>query len=192
MEPNTTLFGPDIVRFLKGGGIAIIPTDTLYGIVGSALLKDVVERIFALKGRDPTKPCIVLIADREDLRRFGIEMTADLQAQLGRYWPGPVSILLPVPGRQWAYLHRGTGTVACRVPADSKLRGLLEATGPLVAPSANPEGERPAETIAEAKMYFGGRVDFYVDGGRRVGKPSTLIEIRSGEVDILREGRGAI
>jgi len=85
-------------------------------------------------------------------------------------------------------LHRGTGTLAFRMPKLKWLRELLEKTGPLVAPSANFEGEQPAKTIREAEKYFGKNIDFYVDVGRRDSKPSTLLRIEKEKTVILRAG----
>ena len=114
-----------------------------------------------------------------------IENTA---AILKRLWPGKVSAVLPCSDEQWAYLHRGTGTVAFRLPDDAGLRALLRETGPLVAPSANPQGEPPAKTIEDAEGYFGDTVDFYVDGGLLDGEPSTLVKIENGNIVVLRQG----
>jgi L-threonylcarbamoyladenylate synthase len=72
------------------------------------------------------------------------------------------------------------------MPRKATLRNFLKRTGPLVAPSANPEGEKPAETIAEAETYFGSRVDFYLSGGRKKGNPSTLISLATKKPTLLR------
>ena len=90
--------------------------------------------------------------------------------------------------KKFEYLHRGTKTLAFRIPKAAWLRKLLQETGPLIAPSANFEGEPPALTIRAAKKYFGENVDFYADAGRLVSKPSTLIKIERGKVTVLREG----
>ena len=90
--------------------------------------------------------------------------------------------------KKFKHLHRGTGTLAFRVPKPAWLRKLLQETGPLIAPSANFEGEPPALTIRAAKKYFGENVDFYADAGRLASKPSTLIKVEKGNVIVLREG----
>jgi len=83
-------------------------------------------------------------------------------------------------------LHRGTKNLAFRIPKNQNFRKFLSKTGPLVAPSANSEGEEPAKTIEEAKKYFGKAVDFYLDGGKLTAKPSTLIKISNGKYRILQ------
>lgn len=182
-----------IVRKLLAGGVGVLPTDTLYGLVGSALSKKAVERIYKLKKRDLRKPLIVLIASLDDLKLFGVKVGIDDKKILNRVWPGKVSVVLPCLRRKFYYLHCGTKTIAFRAPAKKSLIKLLEQTGPLVAPSANPEGMLSARTIREAKKYFGDKVDFYVGAGRRLfGKPSTLISIENGQIKVLRKGAATI
>ncbi len=83
-------------------------------------------------------------------------------------------------------MTRGTGSIAFRYPKDERLQEILKDTGPLVAPSANPEGMPPATTIEEAKKYFSESVDFYVDGGTRDAKPSSVIQFKDEKEIILR------
>lgn len=175
------------INALKNGGVGVLPTDTLYGLVGSALMPDTVERIYQLKERNTHKPLIVLIADIDDLEQFGIALSLPLRAELENYWPGPYSIILPTIDDQFEYLSRNTDTIAFRLPDNDELHELIRKVGPLVAPSANIEGLPPATNIVAAKKYFGSDVDFYVDGGELAGKPSTLLEIDGGDIKIVRE-----
>lgn len=173
---------------LKNGEIGVIPTDTVYGLVASAFDEAAVERIYCVRGRDGGKPCIVLIADIADIWRFGIVLSDFEPQAVERFWPGKVSVILPCPDRKWRHLHRGTGTIAFRLPDDDTLRDFLRKTGPLVAPSANRQGMKPAETIGEAMEYFGDTVDFFVDGGLVSGPPSTVIRFEGGEPVVVRPG----
>ena len=163
-------------------------TDTIYGIVGLALKKEVVENIYKLRERNPSKPMIILIGSIRDLGFFGIKIDKITQKILEKFWPGKVSIILPCPSKKFIYLHRGTRSLAFRLPDKPDLIEILGKTGPLVAPSANPEGEPPAKTVEEAKKYFGQKVDFYLDEGELTSLPSTLIAIENGEVIVKREG----
>ncbi len=178
----------NIISILKNSGVGILPTDTLYGIVGSAFSEKAVERIYTLKGRDEDKPLIILINSIGDLGRFGVEIDQETEEILQKYWPGKVSVILPCLDPRFEYLHRGKGSLAFRLPVDKKLISILKETGPLVAPSANPQGLVPAKTIAEAKEYFGDKVDFYEDGGILKSLPSTLIGIKDGQITVLRKG----
>ena len=206
----------EAVAILKLGGVGVLATDTLYGIVGSALSKKAVARIYRLRKRDPKKPFIILIASARDCARFGVKIDKQIKKISSTVWPGKVSVILPVCPRakrlahkqqssgaiaqswltcldkKYAYLHRGTETLAFRVPASVRVRRLLQKTGPLVAPSANSEGMPPATTVSEAKKYFGERVDFYINTGKRASAPSTLVAIESGRIVIKRQGSAKI
>lgn len=178
----------DIYTILKRGGVGILPTDTLYGLVGSAFSKKAVARIYKLKKRNSKKPLIVLIGSFRDLVRFGVKPDAKTLKILRSVWPGKISVILPCRNKKFQYLHRGTNTLAFRLPAKKSLRMLLRETGPLVAPSANPEGLPPARTICEAKKYFDNAVDFYVDGGTLRSLPSTVLQLQKGVPMIKRKG----
>lgn len=165
-----------------------MPTDTIYGICGSALNPKTVEKIYALRKRTPDKPMIILISSIKDLEKFNIQLTLKQKNILEKIWPNPISVILPCENQRFKYLHRGKNSLAFRMPKDSFLQQILQKTGSLVAPSANFEGETPAETIEQAKKYFAENVDFYLDGGIIRSKPSTLIELTNGGFTILREG----
>ena len=141
---------------------------------------------------------IILAASADDVEKFGVAINAATKKILARVWPGKVSVILPISPRRksvfkkFAYLHRGTKMLAFRVPKTAWLRKLLLESGPVVAPSANFEGEPPASTIRAAKKYFGENVDFYADAGRFISKPSTLIKIVGENVVVLREGDAKI
>lgn len=177
------------VQLLSEGKIGVIPTDTIYGIVGSTLIPDVVEKIYHLRKRAIDKPFIILISSLNDLNHFNIELTDKQRDFLQKNWPNPISVILPCPHDKWEYLHRGTNNLAFRLPKNVELLETLKQTGPLVAPSANFEGEKPAENIDQAKKYFGDSVAFYLDGGRINSSPSTLINLNiDGSYEILRKG----
>ena len=157
-------------------------------MVGKALHVQSVERIYDLKGRDENKPFIILISKLQDLDTFLIDITDETRTKLEQIWPAQVSLVLPCPNDSLEYLHRGVKTLAIRMPDNQELLELINKIGPLVAPSANPEGQPPATTIKQAKEYFGDGVDFYVDGGEIESKPSTLIDFTQDEPVILRQG----
>lgn len=178
----------NLIKVLKKNGVVVMPTDTLYGIVGRAQDISTVNRIYAIRKRNPNKPCIILIGSISEFEKFSIILSEEQKAKLKEYWPGPVSIILDCEDEKFSYLHRGTKTLAFRVPAQEKLRNLLKQTGPLIAPSANTEGLSPAKNTEEAKKYFGDSIDLYVDGGELVGKASRVIKLhKDGSISILRE-----
>lgn len=180
-----------IVQLLKLGKICLIPTDTIYGIVGSALNPQTVEQIYQLRKRAKDKPFVILISALNDLYQFNIKLTDKQKEFLQKNWPNPLSVVLPIEGDQFKYLHRGKNSLAFRMPKDSQLLKLLNQAGPLVAPSANFEGEKPAETIEAAKRYFGEHVSYYIDGGEIKSQPSTVVRLNEGgETTVLRVGKG--
>ncbi len=130
---------------------------------------------------------IIIIGSIMDLRKFGVKIDSKTKQILKKYWPGKVSVILPCPSKKFAYLHRGSKTLAFRLPAKKSLCALLRKTGPLVAPSANIEGKPPAKTISEAKKYFGKKIDFYVDAGRQSPRPSKIIKLEKDRVNFIRK-----
>jgi len=198
-------------NILLNDGIGILPTDTLYGLVGRAFSKRAVARIHELRNRSDRKPFIILIESIKDLKLFGIKPDKFSLGIMKKYWParphryarsqrcsdfgrakhsgrGKVSIILPCDNEKLSYLHMGTKSLAFRIPNKKNLLDLLEKIGPLVAPSANHQSEKPALTIEEARKYFDNEVDFYVDEGKLESLPSTLIKINNEKIEVLREG----
>jgi len=199
---------------LKEGAIGVIPTDTIYGICTSAFNKKSVEKVYKLRKRNPNKPCIILIHNFDDLRKFNIRLEKWQRKILEKIWPSKISVILPIriiqpntyishkcssSGNNHSnipisrsvnnlyYLHRGTNSLAFRLPKNKLILNILKISGPLIAPSANFEGYEPAKNIREAKKYFGDKV-FYLDRGNLISKPSTLIDLREKKIKILREG----
>jgi L-threonylcarbamoyladenylate synthase len=172
-----------IIPILKSGGVGVLRTDTLYGIVACALDESAVERVYRVKGRMPSKPPIVLIASTDQLFDDYDEATL---GRLGQLWPGKNSVILAAPSAP-TWLVRNGSSLAYRIPNDDRLRQMLEKTGPLIAPSANPEGQPPAMDCHEAEVYFGDKVDFYEDSGRvDDDTPSKLYRLHSDYLERLR------
>ena len=177
-----------IIQLLRVGKIGVMPTDTIYGIVGSALNPETVEKIYKLRKRAKDKPMIILISSLDDLKKFKIKLTDKQKKFLEKIWPNPISVVLPCKDKDFEYLHRGKNSLAFRMPNNQALLGLLKEIGPLVAPSANFEGEKPAENIATAKKYFGNQVAFYLDEGTIHSTPSTLVRFENDSIKLLRQG----
>lgn len=178
-----------LALLLKEGVVAVMPTDTVYGICGSALNRQAVEKIYKLRKRNFKKPMIILISGLNDLKIFGVKLSKKDQKILKMIWPAKISIVLECKNKKFEYLHRKTKTLAFRIPQNKFLLKILKIAGPLVAPSANWEGEQPAKTIFEAKKYFGNKVAYY-DAGKIANKTSTLIKLKDGKYEIIRKGAG--
>lgn len=170
---------------LKEGSLGVIPTDTIYGLTTSAFKLGSVEKIYKIKKRNKKKPLIILISKIEDLKGFGIKLNKTEKRIIAKKWPGKVSIILPCHSKNFTHLHRGTKTLAIRMPADRRIKKILKTSGPLVAPSANTENNPPAKTIGEAKKYFGKNV-FYLNKGKLENKPSALIRIGGKRLEKIR------
>jgi L-threonylcarbamoyladenylate synthase len=184
-------------KVLKENGVVIMPTDTIYGMVGRAENESVVNRIYKIRKRDPDKPCIILIGDLSELEKFSVILSKEQKNKIQKFWftrhslsegvYEPTSIVLECLDEKFSYLHRGTKTLAFRLPNSLALRKLLLETGPLIAPSANLETFPPNDNVEDAKKHFGDSVDLYMDVGTLTGKASQLIKLhKDGTVDILR------
>lgn len=176
---------PVLITFLSQGGVAIIPTDTIYGIVGKATIPEVADRISNIKKRGSNKSFILLINTEADLKLFGVPQAASTLAM--KHWPGPTSVILPT--NEFMYLDPDEDGVAFRLPDDAGLRELVRSTGPLIATSANLSGEKTVSTINEAEEVFAASVPVYVDGGKIEALASRLIKINEdGSVEEIRKG----
>lgn len=178
-----------IVEIIKRGGVVVMPTDTVYGLVANASEHSAVERLYDLKKREG-KPGTIIAASVEQLADLGIKRRYVSAVQ--HLWPGALSVIVPSE-RSLKYLDQGKGSLAVRVVADRQLALLLEQTGPLLTTSANFPGKPSANTIEEAKKYFGDSVDAYINGGDLTGRvPSTIIRVVDDAIEILRLGAARI
>lgn len=174
---------------LLEGKIGVIPTDTIYGISCLANRKDLISKIYEIKGRDYSKPFIIIISSETQLGKFGIKLSKEENRVVNKYWPGPVSIILDVDSDLLQYLHRGSGTLAFRVPKHRQLASLLKKTGPLISTSANISGTGSPKTVGEAIIGLKDQVDFYLDKGYLDNPPSTVIRITDAKEVIIRGNR---
>lgn len=150
----------DYVDKLRKGELIVARTDTIYGLLASARNQAAVEKVYTLKGRDFTKPCIVLVAHVADILTL-TRQQQKLYEQANAL--RPTSVIVPATIEP-AWITRYTESVAYRVCREPRLRQILQQTGPVIAPSANPQGLPPARTIDEATQYFGHKM-IYIDGG---------------------------
>lgn len=165
----------DIVLKIKSGRIGVIPTDTIYGIVASVRFPESIEKVYRLTKRPQSKPFILLISDTRQLKELGISINDEQRLALSELWPGAVSAILPCVSADMEYLHRGTKTLAVRLPDLRWLRDVVEKTGPIIATSANMSGEPTPDNIADIKTRLPG-LDFYV-AGETGDRPSKLVKI---------------
>ena len=180
----------EAVAVLEAGGLVVFPTESVYGLGADATSAPAVERLVAVRGREPGKPILVLASDLAMVATVAHEISPLARRLAERLWPGGVTLVLPARADLPAALTAGTWTIGVRVPAHATARDLVARLGrPVTAPSANPGGWAPATTIAEARAYFRTDVGAYVDGGRCDGAASTVVAIEGAAIRILREGR---
>ncbi len=174
---------------LRQGGLVAFPTETVYGLGADAGDAAAVRRIFAAKGRPSDNPLIVHVADLGDVDEIGV--VTPLGAELiRRFWPGPLTLVLPALDALPAETRAGLPTVAVRCPDHPVARALIRAVGrPLAAPSANRSG-RPSPTAAEAVFDdLDGRIDAVLDGGPCLrGIESTVVDCTGDAPRLLRLG----
>ena len=179
-----------IADVLNRGGVVVLRTDTIYGIVTRADNSDNVDRVFVLKQRDADKSCIVLIADETQMwDEVSQESYVSAKQLLDDTYP--TSVIVPVGEQtpEWLKHHDETqDDVAFRIPLiQNWLIDVLKLTGPIIAPSANIQSQPPAANIEAAYEYFGDGVDLYVDGGTvESAEPSHLYRVRDGQAERLR------
>jgi L-threonylcarbamoyladenylate synthase len=178
------------VTLLKRGQVVVFPTETLYGLGANALDPIAVENVFRLKGRDPTTPIPVLVADEAMLAQV-VETISPLARRLiHNFWPGPLTLVLPARAHIPKPLVNRAGGVGVRISSQPIATGLIRALGrPLTATSANPSGKAPARTLLEARTYFGDHVSGFIDGGNLTSRfGSTVAEVQRERLRVIREG----
>ncbi|MDR1058662.1 MAG: threonylcarbamoyl-AMP synthase [Treponema sp.] len=181
---------------IKAGKLAAFPTETVYGLGGNAYDGKALAAIFEAKGRPRFDPLIVHIAETAaleilaDLEALEGGMKEKLRLLAGRFWPGPLSLVLPkrdiVPGLASA----GLSTLAVRFPSHPAARQLIRlSTGAVAAPSANLFGRLSPTRAEHVAEQLGGRIDFIIDGGpAALGVESTVLDLSAGGPAILRQG----
>lgn len=177
-------------RVLRAGGLVAVPTETVYGLAANALDADAVARIFEAKGRPLYDPVIVHVADADELDRVAAEVPPLARDLCARFWPGPLTLVLPRGDDVPEIVAAGGPTVAVRCPAHPVARALIRAAGvPVAAPSANRFGHTSPTEAQHVLDDLAGRVDLVVDGGPcEVGVESTVLDLTSDPPAVLRPG----
>jgi L-threonylcarbamoyladenylate synthase len=177
-------------RLLRSGQLVAFPTETVYGLGANALDAGAVARIFGAKGRPAYNPLIVHVADEAAARRLVTSWPASATALAHRWWPGPLTLVLPKAIDIPDLVTAGLPTVALRVPSHPVALALLRATGlPLAAPSANRSGEVSPTTAQHVLRSLGARVPLILDAGpTSVGIESTVVDLSGPTPVLLRPG----
>jgi len=183
----------EIVMALKKGQTLVYPTETCYGLGCDATHTEAVEKIFAIKGRDKRKPCILLFPDIESLKKYA-NIDPVIEEKIVPYWPGALTVVLALKENTdlSPLLISSERKIACRISSSPFIQNLLkEFDHPLVSTSANMSGGANIYTSKEIEIIFTDivRPDIFIDGGNlRVTPPSTLVEVEGEVLNILRQG----
>ena len=175
---------------LRGGGLVAFPTETVYGLGAHALDPAAVRRIFVAKERPAEDPLIVHVHDIDAVTALTASVTAAVAALAARFWPGPLTMVVPRSAAVPDEVTAGLDTVAIRIPAHPVAHAIITAAAiPIAAPSAN-LFSRPSPTRAEHVLQdLNGRIDLVVDAGpTTVGVESTVLDLTGSVPTILRPG----
>ncbi len=177
-------------RFIKEGKLVAFPTETVYGLGGDALNENSVKKIFLTKGRPADNPLIVHIASFEQLYELASTIPKEAKILAKRFWPGPLTFVLPKRDEVPSITTGGLDTVAVRMPANEIALSLIKLSKkPIAAPSANISG-KPSPTSAEHVVDdFYGKIECIIDGGEtEIGVESTVLDLTSKPPTLLRPG----
>jgi len=185
--PYGTAAIAEAAALIRDGGIVAVPTETVYGLAADATNAEAVARIYAAKGRPSFNPLIVHVADLAAAERIAV-FDADALALAAAFWPGPLTLALPMRGDSGiaSLVTAGLDTIAIRVPRHRAMQGLIAASGrPLAAPSANASGGISPTCAAHVAGSLGGNVPLILDDGATdAGLESTIVAGRT----VLRPG----
>ncbi|RMB51554.1 translation factor SUA5 [Sphingomonas sp. PP-CE-3A-406] len=185
--PYGTAAIAEAAALIRDGGIVAVPTETVYGLAADATNAEAVARIYAAKGRPSFNPLIVHLADLAAAERIAV-FDAEARALAAAFWPGPLTLVLPVRGDSGiaSLVTAGLDTIAIRVPRHRAMQGLIAASGrPLAAPSANASGGISPTSAAHVAASLGGNVPLILDdGATEAGLESTIVAGRT----VLRPG----
>ncbi|BBY96556.1 L-threonylcarbamoyladenylate synthase [Mycolicibacterium fallax] len=177
------------VSAAKGGGLVVLPTDTVYGIGADAFDAEAVAALLAAKGRGRDMPVPVLVGSWQTIDGLVFPVPSAARDLIEAFWPGALSLVVrQVPSLQWD-LGDSDGTVMLRMPLHPVAIELLREVGPMAVSSANISGQPPAVEVAEAQRQLGEQVAVYLDGGPAARRAaSTIVDLSGPAPRILRVG----
>ena len=190
VDSNTEDVSTKAREIFLAGGVIAFPTDTFYALGVDPFNREAVNRVFELKGREKSKPLILLISSKVQLETMVKEITPAHSALMQKFWPGPLTLLFEPGSVIPENVSAGSNRIGIRQPGNTLTRDLISAVGqPITAPSANRSGESPPITAKQVQQSFGDQVDLIIDGGTcQGGKPSTLIDTVEIPVRLVRAG----
>ena len=179
----------NIVEIIKNGGLVVMPTDTIYGIIGDATNVDTIRKVYEIKKRDFNKPLLMLVNSVDMLKKYVLNIT-DLETELiNEYWPGPLTIIFKKGTELSDLLTAGKDTIGVRYPDNNMLLDIIGKVGrPLLSTSVNISGKLNIIDTKSIGEEIANSVDFIMDGGICNNLSSTIIECKGDEIVVLRKG----
>ena len=173
---------------LLEGGVVAFPTETVMGLGVVYDNIDAYNRLNKIKGRPEDKPYTMMLSSVSEIAKYA-EIDERAQKVIDAYLPGPLTILLKAKENVPVYVTHDTGVIGIRVPSFPILNELLNIIDkPLLVPSANPSNMPPAVTVEQVLIYFNDTLDYIVNNNSKQDLPSTIVDLSSNEVKIVREG----
>ena len=181
---------PEAAAALRLGGLVAVPTETVYGLCVNGLDSEAVARLYEVKGRPEIKPLSLMIAGPAEIKKYAEEIPPAAYSLAARFWPGPLTLVLPARNTVPSIVRAGGSTIGLRCPDHKMTLSLLDRLRlPLAGPSANPSGKPSPKTAEEVLGYFDGVIDAVVDGGQcGLGRESTILDMSVRPFRILRQG----
>jgi len=180
----------DAIAALRAGELVVFPTETFYGIAADPFSPSALAKLFAIKGRDPQKPIALIAADVQMAFSIASEVPTIARRLAKKFWPGPLTIVLPAHAGFPAQLVGPDGGVGVRVSPHPIARALSEGIGrPITATSANRSGDEPATTLRAVRDSLGDEIKVFLEGGSlHASAPSTVISCDAKGYRIIRAG----
>ena len=179
-----------ISELLNDGGIVVIPTDTVYGIVCDALNIKAVDKVYKLKQRDYSKPMVILVSSIDMLKKYTLSINKLEEELINRYLPGMMTIILNKNELIPSIVSSGMNTVGIRIPDDKYLIDIItKLNRPIVATSCNISNNDVITDINLLDSSIKNNVDYVYDGGIVNSQSSTIVRIKDNKVEILRKGK---
>jgi L-threonylcarbamoyladenylate synthase len=175
---------------IGSGGVIAYPTDTFYGLGADPRNPDAVKKLFEIKGRQAGQPILLLLHDRSMVREWAAGVTAEAEALMDAFWPGPLTLVFTALPSVLQELTGGTGRIGLRVPGNAVTRRLLDALGTaLTGTSANRSGGPDLQTARDVAAMLGEKVEVILDAGRTLGgKASSVVDVSAAGLTMVREG----
>jgi L-threonylcarbamoyladenylate synthase len=175
---------------ILAGSVIAVPTETFYALAADPFNLQAVDQIFAIKGRQDWKPLLLLVDSVDQVEKITEDIPHRFYEIAERFWPGPLTLILPASKTLPRKVTGGTGTVGVRIPDHRLTRLLIQAIDlPVIGTSANLSGHPPCSTADQVLHQLGGKIELVLDQGSTNGSaPSTILDLTREPAQILREG----